>query len=258
MSVTPDGDVMFGPVCAGQTKSQTFSVLANEEASFEVSELSSPGGAFSLTSPSLPFVVQGSAANKLMFDVTAAPTSAGEQMATLTLTTDIPNATPRQINLSVAGIAAGITPNPADVDFGPNDINTTTIGQSVNLTNCSTAPITFTNPRIEGTDAGEFAIVAQPTSTSINPTSSASWLVVFQGHTAGMKSAAFVVDYDGGSAMIPLLGEGVGGMNPIDPGENPIDEISYYTCSSGSGSGSSFGMLLFVVGLLMWRRRRAR
>jgi MYXO-CTERM domain-containing protein len=259
MSVTPDGDVMFGPVCAGQTKSQTFTVLANEEASFQVDALSSPGGAFSLASPSLPFVVQGSGANKLMFDVTAAPTAAGDQSATLSLTTDIPNATPRQIKLSVTGIAAGVTPSPGEVDFGPNTINTTTIGESVNLSNCSTGAITFTNARIEGTDAGDFAIVAQPMSATINPTNSATWLVVFQGHTVGMKTANFVVDYDGGSAMVPLLGEGVGDSGPTgDPGDDPIDERSYYTCSSGSGSGSSFGMLVFVVGLVMWRRRRAR
>ena len=46
-------------------------------------------------------------------------------------------------------------------------------------------------------------------------------------------------------------------MNPIDPGGNP-EEISYYTCSSGSSAGSSFGLVAFVVGFLMWRRRRGR
>ena len=170
MSVSPDGDVQFGPVCAGQTKSQTFSLLANEEASFRVNVLSTSGAPFIVTAPTLPFIVQGSGANKLMFDVTAMPTAAGDQSATLTLTTDIPNAMPRDIKLAVTGIAAGVTPNPAEVDFGPNPINTTTIGQSVNLTNCSAAQVTFTNPRLEGADATEFAIVTQPASATASAT----------------------------------------------------------------------------------------
>jgi hypothetical protein len=256
MSMTPDGDVDFGPICVGQSKSQQFTVLANDAGSFKVSAVAG-AAPFSATTPTLPFTVQGSGANKLMFDIAASPTAEGLASATATVTTDIPGATSKTVNLSVTGIAAGVNPNPSGLDFGQNEIDTTTIGQAVHLSNCSTGSVTFTRPRIEGTDAADFAIVAQPDSATIAASASASWLIVFQGHTAGIKAATFLVDYDGGTAMVTLAGESITNNAPIDPGNNPIDERSYYTCSS-NGSGSSFGMLMFVVGLLVWRRRRTR
>ncbi|HSD87578.1 MAG TPA: MYXO-CTERM sorting domain-containing protein, partial [Kofleriaceae bacterium] len=98
-------------------------------------------------------------------------------------------------------------------------------------------------------------IVATGTAaSSIQPTTSASWLVVFQGHTIGTKNAAFVVDYDGGTAMVPLTGDAVGDAPPMQP-DTPIDERSYYTCSSSGAGSSGFVWTFVVLGLVLWRRR---
>ena len=40
MSVTPDGDIDFGPVCSGQTKDQAFTIIGNDEGSFKVNAIS--------------------------------------------------------------------------------------------------------------------------------------------------------------------------------------------------------------------------
>lgn len=248
-----DDHADFGPVCPGQMPSHKFSILGNDDGSFKINAISTPDLPFSVMAPALPATVEGNGMSTFELTVTAAPTTEGHQVSTITVTTDIPGGTPATINLSVDGLVAGVSPTPAMLDFGANPVDTTTIGQNVDLSNCSTAAITAMNARIEGPDAGEFAIVQQPMSAMIQPSSSASWLVVLQAHTAGTKQASFVVDYDGGTAMVPLNGEGLG-VNGTGSGAD-TGEKSYYSCAAG-GTGAGWpiaGVLLVVI-----RRRKRR
>lgn len=256
MALNPDGDIDFGPVCAGQMKEQRFAIVANDAGSFAVSAISTPDAPFTVSAPALPANVPGGG-GMLDFSVTAAPTAAGHQVSTMMVTTDIPGGTPHMINLAVDGLMAGVSPSPDMLDFGSNPIDTTTIGQSVDLSNCSTAAVTATNPRIEGPSATEFAIVQQPTSATIQPATSASWLVVLQARTTGPKQASFVVDYDGGTATVPLTGEGLGdtGSGSSAGSSAETGEKSYYSCAvGGPGAGWPIAGVLLVV----LRRRKHR
>lgn len=253
MALTPDGDVTFGPVCAGQTKTQPFTIVANDEGSFKVSTIEAPALPFTVGEASLPANVAGSGANMFTFDVTAAPAEAGVQTSTMTITTDIPAATPHTVNLSVEALPAGVNPTPEAVDFGSTMINTTTLGQSVNLSNCNTGPITIAGARIEGPDAGDFAIVASPESNEVMASGTATWLVVMTTHSGGLKHAELVIDHDGGEARVALDGEGL----TDDVGsDDPIDESSYYACSTGAAHG--IVPILLALGFVARRRRRAR
>jgi len=256
MALTPDGDVDFGPVCAGQSAMRTFSLLANEEGSFQVTQLGGAVPPFTVTTPTLPVTVQGSGATTVSFSVTASPTTDGTQTSELNLVTNIPNSAPRTINLTVEALAAGVSPSPVMLDFGSTPEMTTTIGQSVTLSNCATAPAAFSNARIEGSDAGEFAIVATPDGSTIGANGNASWLIVLSARSAGLKHAEFLVDLeDGTTARVPLDGEGLGD-DVITPGGEDPDEVSYYTCSAGSSSRA--WPLALVLGILLRRRRRGR
>lgn len=254
MALTPDGDVNFGPVCAGQTGSQTFTIRANEEASFQVTQLGGAVPPFTLTAPTLPATIAGNGATMVQFTVMASPATNGTQVSELNLVTNIPGAAPRTINLSVDALPAGVSPSPPMLDFGSTPEMTTTIGQSVHLSNCSSTAATFSNARIEGVDAGEFAIVAAPETTSLVPNGNASWLIVLSTKSVGLKHAEFVVDHDGGTARVPLDGEGLG-EDVIPEPEGAIDEISYYSCSAG-GSRSLAWPLVVVLGIVLRRRRR--
>jgi uncharacterized protein (TIGR03382 family) len=256
MAVTPDGDIDFGPVCSGQTAKQDFTIVGNDEGSFKVNTITTPDVPFMLTAaPNLPATVQGAGANQVTFSVTAAPTTAGHQVSTMMVDTDIPGGTPHMINLAVDGLTAGVSATPASLDFGSNPLLTTTIGQEVHLSNCATAAVTAMNARIEGTDAADFAIVQQPDSATIQPAQSASWLVVLQPHTTGPKEANFVVDYDGGTATVPLAGEGLGDMT--GSGSNGgVGEKSYYTCAAG-GASSAWPLALVAIAFTVRRRRTA-
>ena len=77
----------------------------------------------------------------------------------------------------------------------------------------------------------------------------ASWLVILNAHTAGVKSANFLVDYDGGTATIALEGEGLG-PSLGGGGGKP----SYYACSSGRPT--ALWPLLIAATFLVRRRRR--
>lgn len=248
MSVSPDGVVDFGPVCAQQTKQQTFTVLANAAGSFQLQSISAPAAPFTIAPPALPAAVAGAGASSVAFAITAAPTAEGVVTSHVDLATDIPNATAHGIDLAVTGLPAGVTATPAMVDLGSNPIDQTTIGQPVQLSNCGAAPITASNARITGPDAADFAIVAQPTSAMIAPTANAAWLVVMQAHAVGAKVASFEVDYDGGTASVMLVGEGLGASGGGDSRD------SYYTCDAGAASAA--WPLVGVLVLQLRRRRR--
>ena len=78
------------------------------------------------------------------------------------VTTDIPGGTPHMINLAVDGLTAGVSATPdiarLRLESDPDDDDR----PGSHLSNCSTAPITAMNARIEGADASDFAIVQQP------------------------------------------------------------------------------------------------
>jgi len=252
MSVNPDGMVDFGPVCAGQTKDQTFTVIGDADGSFVISALSTPDAPFTVTAPTLPASVAGDGANMVTFDVVAAPTAVGSVQSQVTVTTDIPGGTPDTIMLAVEALDAGVTPSPDSVYFGVAPVQTTTIGQQITLSNCSTTAVQTSNPRIVGTNASEFAIVSTPPQSQIPANGAASWLVVFEAQEVGNEAATFMVDYDGGTASVALTGDGAG--SDAGSGTGPAGEKSYYTCSAGHPA--SLWPIVFAIGFVVRRRRR--
>jgi uncharacterized protein (TIGR03382 family) len=251
MALTPDGDVDLGPVCIGQSIDQTFTIMANAQGPFVVESISAPAAPFSITgSPVLPAGVQGSGTNQVMFSVAAAPTDPGPASSMFTVTTDIPGATPRNINVRVEGLTAGVSASPALLDFGSVALDTTTIGENVHIANCGTEAVMLSNARIEGTHANDFAIVQQPTSLLVSPTAKVSWLVVASVQEVGVRDAVFAVDTPDGTVTMNLTVEGLpesitgGGRGPA----------SYYACSTGSGTVA--WPLGLALALVLRRRRR--
>jgi hypothetical protein len=252
MSVTPDGEVDFGPVCSGQTKTQMFSLVANSDGPFMLTAVSTPDAPFTVTTPMLPASLQGDAANQVTFSVSATPTDAGSAASSVQITTDIPNGMPDTIALTAIGLPIGVTATPPTVDLGNVAIQTTSLGQEVDVSNCSSDSITISGTEIYGSDADDFSIVQQPTSMTVAANATASWLVVMNAQTPGDLSATFEIDYAGGSATVALVGE------PYDPnagsgdGGSTSDKSSYYACSTGHGAA----LWPIALALVALRRRR--
>ncbi len=255
MSLSPDGEIDLGPVCVGQSTARDVAVSANAEGGFKLVSVSSLAAPFSVVAPPLPAILLGSGANTKTLAVSIAPTTVGPATSSLTVTTDIPGGMPRTLELKATGLTAGVSATPVELDLGPTAVNSTTIGQEIELTNCSTTPVMLSSPRLEGTDADDFAIVQQP-SLMVTANGSAKWLIVAQPHSVGSKSAMFSVDHDGGTATVLLNADGTGEPTGTDPGTTDVS--SYYTCSSGSSSGSWPIALALGVLFLLPRRRRQR
>lgn len=253
MALTPDGAVDLGPVCIGQSKDQEFKVIANDQGPFAINQISTPAAPFIVGTPTLPATVQGAGATTVMFTVTATPTTTGPAASSMAITTDIPGGGPRQIDLQVEGLPAGVSGTPALLDFGSSPVEVTTLGANVQITNCATTPAMLMNARIEGPDASEFAIVLPPASSTVAASSTVSWLVVMATRTTGVKNATFIVDGPDGPVTVELTGEGLGELGP-DP-TNPDGKPSYYACSAG-GSATSAWPLALAFALLLSRRRR--
>ncbi len=134
MSLTPDGSVDFGPVCAGQTSTQMFALVANEAGAFELTAVSQPAAPFAVTTPTLPASVQGNAANTVSFSVTAAPTDVGStQRRRRSTSTPISRwGSPIRSTWRSRRLPSGVTPTPAMVDRlrGTVAVQTTSQGQS--------------------------------------------------------------------------------------------------------------------------------
>ncbi len=254
MALTPDGAVDLGPVCVGQMTDQTFTIIANDQASFRINTISTPDAPFALAAPTLPLTVQGAGASMATFDVTVSPTTAGPVAASMMLTTDIPGAAPRTIELRAEGLPAGLSGTPALLDFGSSPLEVTTLGEQVSITNCSTSPVTLTNARLEGTDASEFAIVLPPSSLTVPPSSTLTWLVVMAPRAVGVKQAQFTVDHPDGSVSVEISGEGLGELAPTEPVEP--GKGSYYGCSASGSAAHAWPLALLFVLVLRRRRRR--
>lgn len=250
MSLVPDGTYDFGPVCIGQSKAQDVIITSNAEGPFRVDTVSTPEGPFTLTAPTLPATIQGSGANNLTLALSAAPTVEGPVTGSIDIATDIPGSAPRTLSISVTGLPEGVTATPPEVDLGQSEVNSTTIGQGVEVSNCSLDPVTLSNPRIEGENADDFAIVAEP-SLVVPANGKARWLIVAQPHAVGTKTALFSVDHPGGTTSVMLIANGVGGGDIDDEGGV---RPSYYACSTGSASGA-LPLVLMLVPLLRRRRR---
>lgn len=251
LSLSPDGDVDLGTVCLGHTRSQAFSLIGTDEGSFVLTSVSALDAPFTVSTPPLPATVQGLAGNTVKLTVEAAPTAQGESSASFRFDTDIPMGTPHTINLHMLGLAEGVS-GPPSVDLGGNLVNQTSLGQHVEISNCTAAPVTIRSVNIDGTDAADFTIVDQPSDLTIMPAASINWLVILDPHSTGEKSAVFNALFDGGATAVPLIGEGLG--SSLGSGDGEGAKSSYYACNTGSPVGAA--PIGIALGALALRRRR--
>lgn len=253
MSVTPDGAIDLGPVCVGQSAHQMVNIAANAEGGFRVQSIQGVAAPFTLTAPALPANIAGGGTSKITLDLGVAPTDTGPLTSTITIATDIPGGAPRTLELSATGLTAGVSATPGELDLGPTDVNKTTIGQAIELSNCSSTPAELSNPRLEGEHPDDFAIV-QAGNLVLGANGSSQFLVVAVPHSVGHTSAVFAVDHPGGTVSVLLgadgLGESTGGGDEPSGGK-----ASYYACSAG-GHDPRGALPIGLALALVWRRRR--
>lgn len=247
LGVSPGTTVDFGPVCVGATATELVHLYASDSGKVNITSVTPPVAPFTATATS--GLLQGSHANELMLTAGVTPTAAGDLTGKLVVHTDLVMANP-EIDLMAKALPAGISPTPDTIHFGQSRVSTTTTTKEVIISNCGTAPITFTSSRIEGPSAAEFALVSVLPMTAVAQRASTTLLVVMTAQSNGPKIAQLILETNAGPVVVSLDGNAFG----ADDGSSGDDE-TYYSCSAGGGAGlgGAFGVLLLAL-----RRRRVR
>jgi uncharacterized protein (TIGR03382 family) len=248
LGVSPGMAIDFGPVCVGATATQPVSLYASAAGTIDVSGVSGPQPPFAATSASGSLA--GNHGNSLDLSASVMPTTPGELTDKLLVHTDLPVAN-QEVTLMAKALPAGVTPTPDVIHFGPNRVSMATTTKEVTVTNCGTAPLTFTAARIEGADQADFALVSELPATPVGQRASTKFLVIMTPHSNGAKQAQLVLEHADGTISVALDGNGFGGDDVSNGGDK-----TYYSCNAGgaSAAGAAFG--LGLIALLRRRRRR--
>jgi uncharacterized repeat protein (TIGR01451 family) len=172
------------------------------------------------------------------FDVTFTPTAGGEKTATLEVIHDGENS-PVLIDLIGTNIAptSSLVANPTNVDFGLEQVNTTSAPQTITLSNTgalSDPEVEITAVTITGADAGDFAYTFTVPATVIQQ-SDVTIDVTYTPTTEGDKAANLVVTHDGDNSptTIALTGQVDASNSPYITEVNPLDGETNVSRSAG-------------------------
>ncbi len=245
---TNPASVEFGPVCPGAPLMRDVAIFANASGDVDVSSLSPPS-APSLSVPNQSGGLKGNHGTELTARVTLMPLTAATIDDKFVINSNVPGAPTHEVPITATVLAAGISPTPDKVHFGPGMINMTTTGREVTISNCGTGMLSVTGASIAGVDAADFTI-ASPASPEreLAPAESMTFLIVMTPHSVGTKTAQLVVEHSQGTTSADLDGDGYGGV-----GDGDKDRETYYACSTGGGTARAWPIALALLAL---RRRR--
>ena len=139
--------------------------------------------------------------------VTFTPTKLGTAKGTLSVT-DNAVGSPQTVALSGTGVSA-VEFSPTSVDFGNQNVGTTSVPIPITLTNRGPNTLSITQIAIKGSNAGDFAQTSD-CGNSVPPGGHCTITVTFTPTVKGPRSAKVSVSDDGGGSpqTVPLSGTG--------------------------------------------------
>lgn len=145
-------------------------------------------------------------------DVTVrfAPTQIGALQARLDVPNDaIPD--PLDVPLVGTGLGAVLDVVPAFLDFGTQAVNTTSPRMTLTLTNTGNVDLALGTLALAGPDAGEFALVTDPSGRTLAPGANTRADLTFTPSTLGPKTAQLRIPSNafGSPTLAPLVGQGL-------------------------------------------------
>ncbi len=249
LGTAPGTTIDFGPVCVGASQMQDVQLYASGLGAIQLLSVTAPGAPFTATATA--GTMMGNHGNMIRLTAGVTPAVAGALTDKVVLITDIPGAPNQELKLLASVLPAGVSPTPAQVHFGPAHTMMTTPYMEIIVSNCGTAPITFTAARIEGGGATSFAIVSQLPTAALDQKTSTKVDVVMTPQSNGAQTAQLILEYAGGTVAVDLDGNGFGADD-----SSKGDRSTYYSCNAGGGSTA--GASVVLLALLLRRRRRAQ
>lgn len=214
ISVLPT-NLAFGSVTVGSNGKQSLTVSNTGNAGLTISSANVTGAGFSTVGLALPMNIAANSADTIT--VQFAPASSGSATGTLSLTSNAA-ASPSSIPLSGTGASANLQLNasPASLAFGSQTVGSTSIGQSVTLTNGSNSQsITISAIGV----SGPFSVSGTSVPVTLGPGSALSLSLKFTPTTSGTTTGTLSVSSNATNSpsKIALSGTGNSSSSSLTP-----------------------------------------
>jgi hypothetical protein len=205
LTATPSS-VSFGNVTVGVPNSQTIQLTNSGTGVLTISQVSATGPGYSTSALTLPLSLNPN--QSTTFNVTFAPASAGSASGSVSIASNAPNS-PAVIGLSGSGVTStqALSFSTTNLSFG--SVNTgASATQSVTVTNNGNANIVISGISAAG---AEFGLSGAGTPTTLTPTQTLTFSVIFNPTTAGNATGTVTVtsNASGSPATITLSGRGM-------------------------------------------------
>ena len=209
LSVTPTGPLAFSSPLNVSSAAQTLNVTNTGAASLFINSISLGGttpGQFTQTN-NCPIGGALAAGATCSVSVTFRPTSSSPVTKSQTLTFNVA-APANSVTVQLTGtvVVPTYSISPASLDFGTQGINTTSVAQTVTVTNTSNLALSLTNIALSGTNANQFAQTNtcgagrfRPFPATLAAGASCTVSVTFRPTSSGTKSAGVTVSVGSGA-----------------------------------------------------------
>jgi len=203
LSVSP-ASISFGNVKVGANGSQTVTLTNTGTSSVTVTQGTATGAGFSVSGLSVPLTL--AAGQSLSFNVTFAPTQAGNATGSVSVLSNASNS-PTILPLAGTGITLQISANPTSLNLGNVTVGSKSTA-AVMLTNTGTANVTISQASVSGTG---FSMSGLSLPTTLSAGQNTSFNATFSPTTAGRAAGNIsVISTASNSPLaIPLSGAAV-------------------------------------------------
>ncbi|HEV2426068.1 MAG TPA: choice-of-anchor D domain-containing protein [Terriglobia bacterium] len=201
----------FGSISVGTTSSPRTVTLTNSGVKVLTISSIATGAPFTETNTCGSSLNAGASCT---VNVTFTPVSTGSSNGSLIIT-DSATGSPQTVSLTGSGTGATVTFSPTSLDFGDQQVNTSSALQTVTMTNNGTTTLDITSI----TATGDYAITGDTCGSTLAASSNCAFNVKFTPTQAGTRTGDIsVADSGYGSPQtVSLTGTGIQGVATLSP-----------------------------------------
>lgn len=223
--------IAFGTIATGSNGTHQVVLTNTGTVAVKVSAITASGTGYSVSGLSVPATLNPSQTATLT--VTFAPTAAGNDTGSITVTSDAGNS-PLTITLSGTGATAGLSVSPASYTFA-SVVDEETASQTFTITNTGTASLTISQLTVSGS-AFSASGLATPVTLAVGGT--ATFSVLFAPTTAGSLTGTVTITSNAPNSPATVALTGTGTAATVTLTASPTS-LSFTGISAGTSSSKS-------------------
>ncbi|HEY1741738.1 MAG TPA: choice-of-anchor D domain-containing protein [Granulicella sp.] len=241
LSISPSTSLTFASTAVGQTSASQVLTLTNTgNATLTASSYTVTGASadFTFTSASTCGTSLSLAPSaSCQFTIVFAPQTSGTLTATITLTDNASNS-PQTVTLTGGGTAAPqLTITPSPLSFPSTLVGQTSGPQVLTLTNTGNATLMLNGEALTGNSA-DFISATTTCGSSLEPSASCSFPIVFAPQTSGTLAATFTITDNAANSPQTVAFTGIGAPVLIPQATLSLTSINFSTANVTSTSAA--------------------